>query len=79
MTDAEEQLVGHVAAAITPPSAHGSEIKFWARVAHKAVYAMRFSPTHALVRRPRTTPMYRCWVWDCDMKELVPLKESPRL
>lgn len=74
MTDAEEQLVGHVAAAITPPSATGSEIQFWSRVAHKAVYAIRFSSTHALVRRPRTAPMYRCWVWDDEIKELVPFR-----
>lgn len=74
MTDAEERLTGHVAAAIMPPSATGSEIKFWSRVAHRAVYAMRTSPTHALVPRPRTAPKYHCWVWDDDMKELVPLK-----
>lgn len=71
MTFAEAELAAHVATVLLPPSATPSEIKFWARVAHKAIYAMRTSPTHALVRRPRTTPKYHCWVWDNDLKALV--------
>ena len=40
MSWAEEQLSGYIAAGIMPPSATPSEIKFWSRVARKAVYIM---------------------------------------